>query len=343
MKKTEAPKTDKEMNDLMSQLKTAGRISGKSMDDDDIMLNNFDIIPIDIPVLNLALSGSLNGGLRSGVTIFQGPSRTFKTNLGLKMVESYLKKYPNAICLFYDSEFGTTKAYFEELNIAPDRIIHLPAEDIEQVRDDLVQRLELIQRGHKVIIFIDSIGNLPSKREVDNAMNSNAAADMATRAKSLKSMFRTITGKIVVRDLPCVVINHTYTTLELYSKQVGSGGSGPLYNANDIFTITRAQEKDKDNKLEGYTFTLNAEKSRTIREKSQLPLTVTFDEVIDRHSGLLDLGLETGFIVQPTKQTYQLASDTKSPPVKKVNVGPLLDILLTDPEFDKALSKKYKL
>ena len=40
-----------------------------------------DSIPTMVPVLNIALSGSISGGLKSGITGIAGKSRHFKTGL----------------------------------------------------------------------------------------------------------------------------------------------------------------------------------------------------------------------------------------------------------------------
>lgn len=66
-----------------------------------------DMIPTAIPAINVALSGRLDGGLTPGLTMWAGPSKHFKTAFSLLMARSYLDKYPDAVMLFYDSEFGT--------------------------------------------------------------------------------------------------------------------------------------------------------------------------------------------------------------------------------------------
>lgn len=76
-----------------------------------------EFIPTDIPMLNVALSGRIDGGLTPGLTVIAGPSKHFKSNYALVMVASFLKKYPDAVCLFYDSEFGITPDYLKTLKL----------------------------------------------------------------------------------------------------------------------------------------------------------------------------------------------------------------------------------
>ena len=177
----------------------------------------------DLPILNLAFSGSLKGGFKSGLTQFAGPSRHFKSNLALFCVKAYMEKHKDAVCLYYDSEFGSPPAYLETFGIDLGRVLHTPVIHVEQLKFDIVAQLDNIERGDKVIIFIDSIGNLASKKETEDALEQKSVADMS-RAKAIKSLFRIVTPQLTVKDITCIAINHTIQTMELFSKTVVTGG-----------------------------------------------------------------------------------------------------------------------
>lgn len=296
------------MNNLMDRIKKAGSIKTADVLKSSSFFNAKDIIQTQVPALNVALSGSLDGGLTPGLTILAGPSRHFKSMFGLVMVKAYMDKYPDAVCMFVDSEFGITPEYISAVGIDTDRVLHIPIEHIEQLKFDLTKRLEELKRGDKVVIFIDSIGNLASKKEVDDALEGNSAADM-TRAKQLKSLFRIITPHFTTKDLPCVVVNHTYQEQALYPKTIMSGGTGPMYSANTVFIIGKQQEKEAG-EIVGYNFVINVEKSRYVREKSKIPITVKFDGGISRWSGLLDMALESGHVIKPSNGWYSRVDST---------------------------------
>ena len=120
--------------------------------------------PTPIPMINVALSGSMDGGIKSGLTVLAGPSKHFKSTFALLMLKSYLDADKEAICLFYDSEFGSTDDYFSSFDIDTDRVLHSPLKNIEKLKFDIVKQLEEIGRKDKVFILIDSIGNLASKK-----------------------------------------------------------------------------------------------------------------------------------------------------------------------------------
>lgn len=293
------------MSNLANRFRKSSKLSSTNILTNSQIFNDIDVTPTSVPIINFVLAGDLiAGGVPSGLTQFAGPSRHFKTNLALLCVSAYLERYPEAVCLFYDSEFGAKRSYFESFDIDMDRVVHTPIRNIEELKFDLAGQLESIEanENEKVIIFVDSIGNLPSKKEVKDAMNENSAADM-TRAKELKSLFRIITPYFGMKNIPGIIINHSYETIEMYSKTMVSGGTGSYYSTDNIILIGREQEKEEKT-LVGYNFVLNAEKSRYIREKSKFRLNVTFENGINKYSGLFDLALDLGVITVPSQGWY---------------------------------------
>ncbi len=114
------------------------------------------------------------------------------------MASAYLKKHEDAVLLFYDSEFGSPQSYFENFDIDTSRVLHTPVTNVEELKFDLVNQLEQIERGDKVVIMIDSIGNLASKKELEDALNEKSVADMS-RAKALKGLFRMVTPMLTMK------------------------------------------------------------------------------------------------------------------------------------------------
>lgn len=306
-------------------------------------------IPTDIPIINAAFNGDLiNGGIVPGLTVFAGESKTFKTLTGLFCVKAYLNHDPEAICLFYDSEFGTNPGYLNKFGIDTNRLLHIPVENIEDLKFDVVKRLESVERGEKVILFIDSIGNLASKKEVEDAENAKSVADMS-RAKALKSLFRILTPILTTKKLPCIAINHVYSEIGLYPKAIISGGTGILYSSQIAFIFTKAQIKDGTD-LEGYTFTINIEKSRFVREKAKFKFEAHYnDEVpIRKWSGLFDLALEMGYIVSPSKGYYQLVENGEPTGNKRrredlANDDVVWNHILYETDFNEKVRNKFSI
>ena len=156
---------------IMDKLKKNSKIKATSILSESKFFNEKDMVPTDVPMMNVALSGSVDGGLAPGLTVLAGPSKHFKTSFGLIMASAYLKKYKDAVLLFYDSEFGSPQAYFEQFDIDTSRVLHTPITNVEELKFDLIGQLENIERGDKIIVMIDSVGNLASKKELEDAIN----------------------------------------------------------------------------------------------------------------------------------------------------------------------------
>jgi RecA/RadA recombinase len=300
-----------------------------------------DMIPTSIPIINVALSGRLDGGLTPGLTMWAGPSKHFKTAFSLLMAKSYLDKYEDAALLFYDSEFGTPQSYFESFGIDMDRVLHTPITDIEQLKFDIMQQMQGIERNERVMIVIDSIGNLASKKEVEDALDGKAVADMS-RAKQLKSLFRMVTPHLTLKDIPMVVVNHTYKEIGLYPKDIVGGGTGSYYSADNIFILGRQQEKDGTD-LTGYNFIINVEKSRYVKEKSKIPVSVSFDGGISKWSGLLDLALESGHVIKPSNGWYQKKDEEQKFRLKDTETKEFWMPILMDKTFYDFVKSKYSI
>jgi hypothetical protein len=230
-----------------------------------------EFVQTEVPMINVALSGSIDGGLSSGLTVLAGPSKHFKTSFGLLMVAAYLKKHSDAVCMFYDSEFGSPQSYFTSFGIDPSRVLHTPITNVEELKFDLVSQLQNINRGDKVIVMIDSIGNLASKKEIEDAINEKSVADM-TRAKALKGLFRMVTPMLTLKDIPLLAVNHTYKEQSLYPKDIVSGGC--LVSGTEVQTIS-GLKAIQDIVRGDIVFTLDGEKMVTA---TWTPETLEFGE-----------------------------------------------------------------
>ena len=293
------------MSALMDKIKKNTTIMGTAMLKESKIFGNKDMITTPVPMINVALGGDIDGGLTPGLTVLAGPSKHFKTLFALVMGAAFLKKYEDGVVLFYDSEFGTPIKYFESLNIDMSRVVHTPITDIELLKQDIMVQLKGFDRKDKVMIIVDSVGNLASRKEVDDALDGKTVVDM-TRAKAMKSLFRMVTPHLTIKDIPMVTINHTYQTMEMFSKAVVSGGTGIYYSADTIWIIGRQQDKDdKTKKIDGYHFIINIEKSRYVREKSKIPISVSYEQGINRWSGFLELALEAKVIGKPLAGRYE--------------------------------------
>jgi hypothetical protein len=156
-----------------------------------------------------------------------------------------------------------------------------------------------------------------------------------------------ITPFLTLKDIPLLAVNHTYQTQEMFSKAVVSGGTGVMYSANDVWIIGRRQDKT-GTEVQGYHFIINIEKSRFVKEKSKIPISVSWNGGIEKWSGLLDLALETGYVVKPKNGWYM----AMNPATKEELSGNLRAAqtmteefwtkIFDKTDFEKAIEKRYK-
>ena len=331
---------------LLDRLKKNTTIKDTSVLSKSKFFTEKDVISTDVPMINVALSGRLDGGLVPGLTMLAGPSKHFKTAFALLLASAYMKKYKDAICLFYDSEFGTPQKYFETFDIDMGRVLHTPITDVEQLKFDIMKQLQELNKDDKVIIILDSIGNLASKKEVEDALSEKSVADMS-RAKQMKSLFRMVTPHLTIKDIPMVVVNHTYKEIGMFPKDIVGGGTGSYYSSDTIWILGRQQEKTGTD-VTGYNFIINVEKSRYVREKSKIPVTVSFEGGIQKYSGLLEVALEGNFVQKPTNGWYSKVDQETGELGQKYREADthhkdFLGDLLKNEKFKEFVNQKYSI
>ncbi len=295
------------------------------------------------PCLNIALTGdALEGGMPPGILQIAAKSKHFKSKFAIELTNTFISKFPQGAVLFYDSEFGTPESYFNKLNV--ENIVHTPVVDLDQLNSDIVNQIDSVEKGDKLLILIDSLGNLASIKEITDAKEGKGTVDL-TRSKKMKSLFRMIGPRVALKDIYVIAINHTYDTLDLYSKEIVSGGSGGIYGANIIWIISKSQNKDADKELLGYNFTIRIEKSRFVREGSKVPITVDFDGGIQKWSGMFDLALEAGYLTKVTAQKFsrsdKLGVDFKRKEIENDDV--FWTTLFKETNINEWIKKEYQL
>lgn len=312
---------------IMDKLKKNSKIKTTEILAESKFFTEKSMTPTSVPMVNVALSGSIDGGLAPGLTVLAGPSKHFKTSFALLMAGAYLKAHPDAVMLFYDSEFGSPQSYFEQFGIDTNRVLHTPITNVEELKFDLIGQLEGLERNDNVIVVIDSIGNMASKKEMDDAINEKSVADMS-RAKALKGLFRMATPYLTMKSIPLIAVNHTYKEIGLFPKDIVGGGTGIYYSADNIWILGRQQDK-KGTDIQGYHFIINVEKSRYVKEKSKIPITVSWDGGVRSYSGLLDVALAGGYVTKPSNGWYSVDEG-----VTKVRHTDTLEKSFWDPIFE---------
>lgn len=166
---------------------------------------------------------------------------------------------------------------------------------------------------------------------------------MEQKEKEMKITSVRPVGRKPVYDLSVAEVEH-------YALKNGviTHNTGGMYSANQVFIISKAQEKD-GTQLLGYKFTINIEKSRYVREKSKFPFYVKFEGGIDKWSGLFDIALELEFLKKISAQKYsQVDPETgeifeASYKRKELDTKDFWIPMLSDKRFQDAVKQRYQL
>ena len=328
------------MPSIMDKLKKNSTIAHTEVLSESQFFGETDVVPTDVPMMNVALSGNTEGGITPGLTVLAGPSKHFKTSFALKIASSYLENKKDSVLLFYDSEFGSPQSYFEQFNIPMDRVLHTPITNVEELKFDLIKQFEELERDDNVIVVIDSIGNLASKKELEDALSEKSVADMS-RAKALKGLFRMSTPYLKMKNIPLIAVNHTYKEIGLFPKDVVGGGTGIYYSADNIWIVGRQQDKS-GTEIKGYHFIINIDKSRYVKEKSKIPISVSWEGGIQSYSGLLDVAVNGGYIIKPSNGWYMVVDKNTGESIgNKVREKDTLNSEFWSPIFETTDFKDY--
>lgn len=292
-------KTNSQASSILNRFKKISCVQESSIFSESDVYNT--IVSTETPIynLNLALSGKMYGegsGLLRGSIVFAGPSKTFKTLCALLCLKAFLDSDETAVGLIYDSEFSITNEYLSSFGLDTKRIFITPVTDLEKLKNDLINQIDSIEKNEKVMILIDSVGNLASIKEIQNSKDEKSEQVDLTRAKSLKGLYRMVVPRLNLKNITMISVQHTYNTLDIYSKPVVGGGTGSVYASNTVILFTRRKNPNKEE--EGIEFVMTIDKSRHILEGTKLPLTIPKSSIIKKYSGLFDLAVEYNFITQ---------------------------------------------
>lgn len=238
-------------------------------------------IDTDIYMLNALLSKSiLKGGVsKNRITIFVGEESVGKSYLCYNIARNAQRK-ENANVIYIDTEFSIELSDLEQfgIDISPEKFMLIRSNKVEDLKFMLTQFLDGLKEQKlkgvdigKTIIFLDSIGQLASNKEVEDAKVGSNKSDMS-RAKAIKSLFRIINSDLGYLEIPLICTNHQYMTQDLFPKAVQSGGKGVDYSASTIVYLTKAKlktgnEDDLDLNASGIIVTALARKNRNAKPK----------------------------------------------------------------------------
>ena len=265
--------------------------------------------------LNAIISGSLYGGIPMGrLTAFVGPESCGKTLMANKIMANAQKK--GMYVAYFDTEGALDEATAKRLGCDTSKIKHVPSEITEHCRNEIVQFLNTIVENKlqgKVLIVIDSLGNLITAQEKKKIEEGSETLDMGNRSKQLKSLMRAVTHAAAKANCPVVFTNHIYddpSQLHPTAIKKQAGGSGPLYMSSVIVQMAKKTERAEDSKnkdsntestfiskgINGVTMRALTTKNRFVTPFLEIEMYLNFRTGLNKYSGLLEMAEGYGVI-----------------------------------------------
>jgi len=261
--------------------------------------------------LNALCSGLIYGGIPNNqCTSFVGESAVGKTYIALGVVKYFLENASDNAGVFYcDTEAAVRKQMLVDRGIDPSRVLRTEAITIEEFRTKAIRFLDSYRDNVKeedradspMLMVLDSQGALSSNKEIeDTASTKEDKRDVKDMTKPglLKGMYRVLRQRMAKVQIPMIVTNHVYASMDQYKPSVISGGSGLIYAGDLIVNFRNNQLEDKEARKDGVYIIANTFKSRVTKRNQEVKLKLSYTTGLDRYYGLLDIAERSGVIVK---------------------------------------------
>jgi RecA/RadA recombinase len=204
-------------------------------------------------IFNACLSGSLFGGMpnRRSMTL-AGEEGTGKTYLALSICKH--AQYDNDYNIIYcDTEGGIDIDFVKRLGLDTQKCrlenigtIEKFATLAAQLNTTVKEIRDAGKEPPKVMVVLDSLGNLSSTKETEDTTSGSGKRDM-TKQQAIRRTFRVIGNDFAKNGIPFIICNHVYAAIgSFFPHNEVSGGGGIRYSSSIILMLTKSKLADKD-------------------------------------------------------------------------------------------------
>lgn len=273
--------------------------------DDTSIADVKDYLDTGFYALNAIISADLYKGIAfNRITTLFGPSQSGKSLISARLQKSAQDKGMSVI--IFDSEFDKDGRMEKSFGVDVSKVKTIPVETVEEV---IVQASAILNNiienklFGKVLLILDSLGALSTRKEIEDATHGKVAQDMGLKAKLVKSFYRTMKGKCALSKCPFLVINHEIENpnkmYESAFKEQGGGKSIEFFSTTMLYVGKRKEKQDTTNtfdegtalakKVTGQTMRFFTQKNRLAIPHKEVECYLNYVKGIDPYSGLKSL------------------------------------------------------
>jgi recombination protein RecA len=257
--------------------------------------------------LNRVLSGNLFKGIQTRTLLgIVGPEHTMKSSfMVLCMVEAQKEGFKPVII---DTEGGCDSQFCKRWGLDPDNVLYIYTPWVNEVKVILAQIKET--QEEKYIIGLDSAGGLDLIKSYNDALGGDPKADQGQLQKQIRSVLKLFLNICITQNSVGIICGHLYgkPSSVPMPDQIGGGKAMKLF-PNVLINLKKTNIKEGNNII-GNEISATTLKNRVYPPFQTATVSIDYREGINKHAGIIDLGIEAGLIKQ-AGAWYSLVSDEK--------------------------------
>ncbi|NIZ92945.1 recombinase RecA [Kineococcus rubinsiae] len=249
--------------------------------------------PIEvIPTGSIALDIALGiGGLPRGrVVEIYGPESSGKTTVALHAVASVQRA--GGIAAFIDAEHALDPDYAKKLGVDTDALLVSQPDTGEQALEIADM---LIRSGALDVIVIDSVAALVPRAEIEGEMGDS---HVGLQARLMSQALRKITGALSNSGTTAIFINQLREKIGVMfgSPETTTGGKALKFYSSVRLDVRRIETLKDGTVPIGNRTRVKVVKNKVSPPFKQAEFDIIYGLGISREGGLIDLGVEHGFV-----------------------------------------------
>jgi recombination protein RecA len=249
--------------------------------------------PIEvIPTGSISLDIALGiGGLPRGrVVEIYGPESSGKTTVALHAVANAQRA--GGIAAFIDAEHALDPEYARKLGVDTDALLVSQPDSGEQALEIADM---LVRSGAIDIVVIDSVAALVPRAEIEGEMGDS---HVGLQARLMSQALRKITGALNNSGTTAIFINQLREKVGVVygSPEVTTGGRALKFYASVRLDVRRIETLKQGTDAVGSRVRVKVVKNKVAAPFKQAELDLLWGTGFSREGGLIDAGVEQGFI-----------------------------------------------